>query len=297
PDRWNPKKAFQFAALDTAGTFWRHMEARTGVGSGYGRIGRAMPILTEDARALARSRQADATENWQGRYRWEVRDDALPRAVAPHGAVVESLAARIHPGRAVLTLAAACRRAGVDIRENTPVARLQSLDSDRVILAAGVGGFDLLAPFTSRHPGSGQKGQAALLGADWRRRPQVYADGLYLVPQDGGVLSVGSTSEGVFDHPTATDQGLDALLMRARGMFPDLARAPVLRRWAALRPKPRKRDPMLGPVPMLSGAFVALGAFKIGFGLAHHVGEVMAAAVIDGAPLPEAFSVAHHTGP
>ena len=123
----------------------------------------------------------------------------------------------------------------------------------------------------------------------------LYADGIYIVPQADGTASVGSTSEREFEHPQTVDGRLDEVIGRARALCPDLSGAEVVERWAGVRPRAPRRDPMLGPVPGLPGVFAALGAFKIGFGIAPKVGEVLAAAV-EGHPLemPETFSVAHH---
>ncbi len=108
-------------------------------------------------------------------------------------------------------------------------------------------------------------------------------------------MAIGSTSENKYDDPATTDQQLDAILERARATCPTLAAAPVMQRWAGLRPKARKRDPMLGPVPGQEAVFAAMGAFKIGFGIAHKVGGVLAD-YATGAPvdLPDSFTVGHH---
>jgi glycine/D-amino acid oxidase-like deaminating enzyme len=52
---------------------------------------------------------------------------------------------------------------------------------------------------------------------------------------------------------------------------------------------------MLGPVPDLGGVFSAMGGFKIGFGLAHKIGEVMADFVEDKpVELPRNFQISWH---
>jgi len=64
----------------------------------------------------------------------------------------------------------------------------------------------------------------------------------------------------------------------------------VIGRWAGVRPRARTRAPMLGAHPFEKGAFVANGGFKIGFGVAPKVGEVMAELVLDGMDrIPEPF--------
>ena len=85
------------------------------------------------------------------------------------------------------------------------------------------------------------------------------------------------------------------VIAKAHAICPILANAPVLQRWSGIRPKARRRDPMLGPVPNLRGVYTALGAFKIGFGLSHKIGEVVAAQIHEETvELPDSFTLAWH---
>jgi glycine oxidase len=66
----------------------------------------------------------------------------------------------------------------------------------------------------------------------------------------------------------------------------------VIERWAGLRPRARSRAPMLGRWPGRPGHYIANGGFKIGFGMAPKVAEVMAALMLDGQEaIPEGFRV------
>ncbi|MGY9052727.1 MAG: FAD-dependent oxidoreductase, partial [Rhodobacterales bacterium] len=71
--------------------------------------------------------------------------------------------------------------------------------------------------------------------------------------------------------------------------------AKILETWAGVRPKARRRDLMIGPVPEVDGVFVAMGGFKVGFGLAHKVGVTLAD-LIQNKPtnLPKSFTIEHH---
>ena len=74
--------------------------------------------------------------------------------------------------------------------------------------------------------------------------------------------------------------------------LPVLADAPVLERWAGLRPRSHNRAPMLGAWPDQKGHFIANGGFKIGFGIAPKVAEVMADLMLESRDtIPEAFGV------
>lgn len=310
PDQWNPKKQFQLEALLAAEAHWAAVAARAGLSPGYARTGRLMPILSEDAAARARSRAEDATRNWGKAAAWEVvPPDAAPGwltpKAAPHGLIRETLSARIFPRDACRALATALRAEGVEIAEHTPATAIEdgtvrtptgTLTADRIVVAAGVPGFTLMEDTLGPNAGTGVKGQAALLDAAAPPdAPVLFADGLYVIPHEGGRIAVGSTSENRYDAPDTTDAQLDAVIAAARTLCPALEHAPVLERWAGLRPKARRRDPMLGPVPGMQRVLLATGGFKIGFGIAHKVGEVVAAMATGEAPdLPDSFTVAHH---
>lgn len=312
PDQWNPKKQFQLNALLAAAAHWRAVDAASGIDSCYRRRGRLMPLASGEARALAQARTEGAAAHWRGAAQWQVLPAASDPAwlgPTPFGAVHETLSAQIHPARACASLAAALRKDSVEIIENTAVraatgnqvttaAGVQAAGA--VVLAAGVEGFGLMPVPGAAGSGSGVKGQAAWLtpASDLapllERAPVIFADGTYIVAHPDGV-AVGSTSERVYADPATTDTQLDAVIARARALCPALATAPVAARWAGVRPKARKRDPMLGPVPGQPGLFVANGAFKIGFGIAHAVGSLVAD-MIEGRPvdIPDSFSVGHH---
>ena len=81
-------------------------------------------------------------------------------------------------------------------------------------------------------------------------------------------------------------------MAKAVAAVPALADAPVLARWAGVRPRSRSRAPMLGAWPGRPGHYVANGGFKIGFGMAPKVAEVMADLMLDDRDaIPEGFRV------
>jgi glycine/D-amino acid oxidase-like deaminating enzyme len=287
PESWNDKKQFQFEALDQAATFWAEVEACSNLSSGYGRIGRVMPIVTERDRALCDERIENTKTLWRDAYHWNVLEShpMIPRDMAKYGVVHDTLSARVFPAKALASLVTACRKHGVKIIEDRPVTALGDhsvqgafgeAKAHAVIVAGGTEGFTLLNAALGCITGTGVKGQAALLGCDLGDTPQLYANGVYVIPHEGGVAAVGSTAEKSWDAPFETDGKLDEIIAKARMIFPALADAPIIKRWAGLRPKARRRHPMLGPVTGLSGVFSAMGAYTIGFGIAHSVGEVLA---------------------
>ena len=71
-----------------------------------------------------------------------------------------------------------------------------------------------------------------------------------------------------------------------------IAGAPVVARWAGLRPRARSRAPILGEWPDRPGHYIANGGFKIGFGMAPKVGQVMADLILRGQDtIPDGFRV------
>ncbi|MBS0126206.1 NAD(P)/FAD-dependent oxidoreductase [Thetidibacter halocola] len=289
PENWNPKKAFQLDSLLMAEGFWAAVEAAGGVSAGYGRTGRLQPVADNAALALARARADSAAALWQGRAVWAVIPTAQAGGfapVSPSGWLIrDTLSARMHPRRACAALSAALRVSGAEIVT-------EAGDEGAVVWATGWQGLQALSEALGRKVGDGVKGQAALLRFDARQAPQLFVDGLHIVPHADGTVAIGSTSEREFDVPDTVDAQCDALVGRAQAALPLLHGASVLERWAGVRPRARSRAPMLGAWPERAGHFIANGGFKIGFGMAPKVAEVMADLVLEGRDaIPEGFRV------
>ena len=272
PEQWNAKKAVQLDSLLMAEGFWREVALAGGLDPGYARLGRVQPLADEAAVALARQRGEQARDLWQGRAEWRVTG-AVPglRMTSATGLFVhDTLSARLSPRRAASALVAALRSLGVTVETG------REAPEGQVLWATGVQGLLDLGI------GGAVKGQAALLAADWRDAPQVFVDGLHVVPHADGTVAVGSTSEREFVDPAATDGQLDALNERVRALCPDLAAVPVIERWAGLRPRSSTRAPVLGAWPGRPGWFVLNGGFKIGFGMAPKLAQMAADLVLEG---------------
>ena len=221
--------------------------------------------------------------------RWEVIPvaEAGPWApVTPTGWIVrDTLSARIHPRRACEALEAALRARGV------PIVR-EARDQGTVVWATGWRGLAEIANADGRPAGTGVKGQAVLLRHRAGEVAQIFSDGLHIIPHDDGTVAIGSTSERDFDAPDTTDDQADALIGKAVEALPILAGAEIVQRWAGVRPRSRSRAPMLGGWPGREGHFIANGGFKIGFGMAPMVAEVMADLILeDRDRVPESFRV------
>ncbi|QRM44690.1 FAD-binding oxidoreductase [Rhizobium sp. BG4] len=321
PDKWNAKKQFQFDALLSLETEIAALEAATGLSAGYRRSGRIIPLPKPHLKTIALRHSADAEVNWnqQGRaFHWHVSDQPavsgwIDPAAGGSGFVHDTLAARVAPRSLVSALRAFLDRARhVRIAE---MAALGSLDAEagtaeidgtrmsvgHCIIAAGHASFPILQRFNPGLPqplGQPVKGQAALLKADIDPAfPVIFRDGLYIVAHEGGHVAIGSTSENSFADPHGTDDQLEPLIAAAREMAPVLADAPVVERWAGLRPKAIDRDPMVGRHPDHPRLHALTGGFKVSFGLAHRLAEWVTREIAGqpaGFDLPDSFALSSH---
>jgi len=321
PDKWSAKKQFQFDALVSLEGDITALEAETGLSAGYRRSGRLIPLPQPHLHRIALGHSQDAEKHWRHgdrQFHWHVSDTApvdgwIDPAAGASGFVFDTLAARVAPRsllKALVTFLGGAKH--VRLAEGLPVENIDpenGVASTRdgaihfgcCILSAGHRSFSILDGLTpGRHSSLGQpvKGQAALLKADVDASlPVIFRDGLYIVPHEGGLVAVGSTSENRFDDPISTDGQLDGLLAAARTMAPVLADAEVVERWAGLRPKAIDRDPMVGAHPEHPRLIALTGGFKVSFGLAHRLAEAAvreAAAVACPFELPETFALSNH---
>ncbi|MGG7518820.1 NAD(P)/FAD-dependent oxidoreductase [Allorhizobium undicola] len=321
PDRWNEKKQFQFEALLSLEDEIARLESETGMASGYRRSGRLIPLPKPHLREIALGHERDARQVWQAPERgfeWRVVDEAMfgegwPQAhYRASGLVFDTLAGRVFP-RSVTALVRAGLQAlthvtlleGIGIRAidaRNFKALCENGDEiafSHVIVAGGVEAFRLiegLRPWTGKPLGMGVKGQSALLRAPVDPAlPLIYLDGLYVVPHEGGMVAIGSTSENSFDAPFTTDGQVQALIERATEMVPALEGAEVVERWAGLRPKAIGRDPMVGAHPEFPHVIALGGGFKVSFGIAHKLAEAACAALKgEDMRVPESFHLARH---
>jgi glycine oxidase len=318
PDRWDGKKQFQFDALTSLPSELAPLEGETGLSAGFRRAGRIIPLPKTHLKTIALRHEQDALKNWhQGdaRFYWHVSETpAAANYLAPEfgegGYVHDTLAARAEP-RAMTVLLKSwlmrqenvrviehAERISLDVTKGRVEFGSEAISFSHAFVSAGVESFAILENLIPPLPkplGQGVKGQAALLQADLDPElPVAFLDGLYIVPHESGHVAVGSTSENSYGDPFTTDHLLDTVLEKARALVPALAQAPVIERWAGLRPKAIGRDPLVGPLPDHPNIIALTGGFKISFGMAHR----LAASALDYAfgrqpqGLPENFTLA-----
>lgn len=289
PENWNEKKAFQLESLLMAEPFWAEVAEAGGGDPGYGRLGRIQPLLDARAVELAIGREASAKALWKDNARWQVvgADDLGAWCPpSPTGKYVfDTLSARLHPRRTCDALIMALAAKGI-------VVQRDGADLGAVIWATGWRGLLELSDHFGKPVGNGVKGQAVQLQYAVGDVPQLFVDGLHIIPHADGTIAIGSTSERDFLSPDDTDEQCEVLLAKAIAAMPVLQGAPVVARWAGVRPRAKSRAPMLGAFPGRPGHFIANGGFKIGFGMAPKVAEVMADLVLNGVDgIPDGFRV------
>ncbi len=295
PDRWNARKQFQFDALTSLPEAVAALEADTGMDCGYRRCGRLIPITHENTLAIIDRRSTGARKFWGGQFTLahasSARNDGWPDAKqAPFGLQHDDLSARIDP-RAYLAALKVFVTAKGELREGVEVARLEpgravlangdAISAGEIVVAAGWRSYDLLQPFMAGMAGDlggaigrGVKGQAVLVehehGDDL---PILYADGTYVVPQAGNRVAIGSTARDAWDDPASFDTGDMAFYNRALELAPELRGAPILERWAGVRPRNMLKgvghEPFMGPVPGHDWLSARIGGFRIGLAVGH----------------------------
>lgn len=288
PESWNAKKAFQLDSLLMASAWWGAVEAASGLASGYGRVGRLQPLADAAAVELARARGVSAEGLWRGEAVWRVvkATGGAWEPVSPSGWLVEdTLSARVQPRMGCAALVAAIEAAGGEVVVG------EADDMGPVVWATGVAGLAALGANLGRDLGGGEKGQAIRLRYAADGLPQLLAEGLHVVPHVDGTVAIGSTSEKVW-RDLGVDHQVEELHARAVAALPVLAGAEVVERWAGVRPRAKSRAPLLGAWPGQAGHFVANGGYKIGFGMAPKVAEVMVDLVLEGRDaIPEGFRI------
>ena len=290
PDPWNVKKQLQLDSLLAAPAFWSGVEQASHLSTGYARTGRLQPVPDADTAARLPDRIEAASRQWPAAMGMALTHDPQGPLIPPSPTglwLTDGLTARLNPRATLLALAAAIRAEGGLIHEHTSAPD----DHTRTVWATGTPGLTALNTALDRKIGQGVKGQSLLLSHAAPDSPQVFADGLHIVPHADGSTAIGSTSENTYDTEHPDHQAQD-LLARAIAICPTLADAPVLDIWAGLRPRARSRAPVLAPWPGRPGHLIVNGGFKIGFGMAPLIADLTAQILLDDRQdIPDLFAL------
>ncbi len=192
-------------------------------------------------------------------------------------------------------LAAACRKAGVDVREETAVRRLvireqavRGIETSRGLLEAPVvvNCLGSWASLTSVppvplpvEPARGQ--MFSFQGPKRLLRHAVMSERAYAVQRRDGQVLVGSTVEFVGFDKRLTLEGMHGILSGIRQLTSGLDACPFLEAWTGLRPATPDRLPILGATTV-EGLYMAAGHFRHGILLAPVTAQLLAELILRG---------------
>jgi glycine/D-amino acid oxidase-like deaminating enzyme len=159
--------------------------------------------------------------------------------------------------------------------------------SDRVIVTAGLGSTDLLAPFGSIeiNPVLGQaihiRLPQSLGNPDFQ--PTISYEDMNIVPLHNNEYWVGATVEFPVDgNAIARSECLEQLKQTAIDLCPDLAMSEIIRTWQGLRPRPHQRPaPVIDRVGENGRVLVATGHYRNGVLLAPATAQVITQMLAD----------------
>ena len=198
--------------------------------------------------------------------------------------------AQLRNPRHLQALVSACRKRGVDLREDTAVEHLSvahgrlrevvttrgPLTANRVCLAAGAWTYELLQWLDIPCGVYPVRGQMIMFRCERPPLRHIVNEGpRYLVPRDDGRVLVGSTEEEVGFDKSTTPAAIADLRRLAGQIVPELERLVPQRSWAGLRPASYDGFPYMGKLPGLENAFVAAGHFRSGLTLSTGTAVVM----------------------
>jgi glycine/D-amino acid oxidase-like deaminating enzyme len=210
-----------------------------------------------------------------------------PSLVAPNGGLFHPRDAAIDNVRLMSALERAVdRQPGLTVTRDDPAIHLtlestparvrtragRVVSGRTIVLAAGawsteIGGLPRPVPVIPL------KGQMLALGGACLRHP-VAGDDVYLVPRLEEIV-VGATVEHAGFDTSVDSAAIDRLRASAVRLCPPLAQAPVVRRWAGIRPATPDLLPILGRDPDTSSLIYACGHSKNGILLAPETAAVV----------------------
>lgn len=298
-------------SLERFPDFVQEVETCAGMDVGYRRDGRLDIAFTEEEdAALRHQRDLQSRVGHEGRLLEPAELRRLEPEIAGEArlGLATELDHQVDSERLMRALWIAAGREGAEIRTGAGAAglvleedpprvtgvRLDSgevLASEAVVVAAGAwtSGIPLPRPVPIR-PVRGQivvlRAVPSVLGR------VVWGPGCYLVPRSDGRILVGATMEEAGFVVSSTAGATRSLLAGAFQLVPALRDATMEGFQVGLRPGSPDGHPLIGADPGTPGLFFATGHLRNGILLAPETAELVAAALLDGDAVPDAFSPA-----
>jgi glycine/D-amino acid oxidase-like deaminating enzyme len=207
--------------------------------------------------------------------------DEFPRF---HGAIHHVGDGSIQPARFVRRLAARAAAAGAEFREHDPVAGLDELDAERVLVATDGYGRDLVPELADAlWPARGQVVVSEPLERVLYDRPHYARQGFDYWQQlpDRRLLLGGFRDVSIMDELTDVEETtptIQSSLERFLGELSD-GEARISHRWAGIFALTQDMLPLVGPVAAREGTWIAAGysghGNVMGFGCGRLVADAM----------------------
>lgn len=208
---------------------------------------------------------------------------------------------RLWNGEEVLDL----KRAGGSQGGWQVITQRSTYRADRVICAAGVWSAEILKRIGVEIPVRPRKGHVLVIraGRDALKHPVLeggYEETVHAGEDElqtalvaevtaAGTMLIGSSRQFAGFDTRVSWEVLQALAHRATRFIPGLARAPLIRSYAGLRPWSPDHLPLIGPVNEGADLYLATGHEGAGICLAPITGDLIARSIV-GSPPPELSS-------
>jgi glycine/D-amino acid oxidase-like deaminating enzyme len=201
------------------------------------------------------------------------------------GAILHPHDGSIQPARFVRRLAALAIEAGAEIREHDPVADIDALDADRVLVATDGYGHGLVPELADLiWPTRGQVIASEPLDRVLYDRPHYARQGFDYWQQlpDGRILLGGFRDTSILDELTDVEETTPAIQSSLESFLHELAgeEVAVTHRWAGIFGLTQDLLPLVGPVPGHDGRVWVAGGYSghgnvLGFACGELVADAM----------------------
>ena len=269
------------------------LQQDTGIDPQWVRSGILYYDLTDSTQAQLWARQHHTS------LHEKIAQDNAPYVVEPPMWLMPDIAQLRNP-RLIKALQADLVRRKVTSLQHQPVTDLlhkrgriigvqttnQRLYASHVIITAGAWSRKLFMMTGIELPIRPIRGQMILLQAQTDLCPHILLKaGHYLIPRQDGKILVGSTVEDVGFDKSTTAVALHTLKDVAIRLLPALRTAPVIRKWAGLRPGTTEDGiPFIAQHPEIKGLYINSGHFRNGIVTSPASAELIASLVTDQKP-------------
>jgi glycine oxidase len=220
-------------------------------------------------------------------------------------AILTPMELYVEPQIVMDALNEACNKIGVKIHKNTGAtgfitagAAVEGVRTTRdtycgakYLVAGGSWSGILLQTLGYSLPVRPVRGQIVAYGpvSPSPLRYTIYSHRGYLVPRSDGRILAGATEEYAGYDYSNTPEGIEKLTSMASFLLPALDTVTARNPWAGLRPISDDKMALIGPVPGWQNLHLATGHGRNGVLLAPLTGELVANALLLGAPIPSTF--------